>query len=76
MIRNKYTATPKSAAYGTPEIALAIGKCVWSKYPNEFGGMNEGVIVLAGHDEGVIAYGSSVEKTFILIQQLYDKYGG
>ncbi|MCL2484961.1 MAG: class II aldolase/adducin family protein [Endomicrobia bacterium] len=68
MIRDSYPATPKNAAYGTPEIALAIEKCVLES------GKNEGVIVMNGHDEGIIAYGASVEKTLNLILELYNKY--
>ena len=70
MIRDNYPATPESAAYGTPEIAIALGKCVQET------GKGEGVIVMAGHDEGVIAYGPVIERTFILIQELYNRYGG
>jgi ribulose-5-phosphate 4-epimerase/fuculose-1-phosphate aldolase len=72
MIRDRYPATPESAAYGTPESALAIGECI----TRDEGEHTEGVIVLAGHDEGVIAYGPSVERTFHLIMELYNKYGG
>jgi len=68
MIRDKYPATPETAAYGTPDIALAIGKIVRES------GKNEGRIVLAGHDEGVIVYGPSVEKALSLTEELYDKY--
>jgi len=68
MLRDNYPATPEDAAYGTPEIALAIGKRVQGL------GANEGCIVLAGHDEGVLCYGPSVERTFTLIQELFDKY--
>jgi ribulose-5-phosphate 4-epimerase/fuculose-1-phosphate aldolase len=68
MLRDHYPATPENAAYGTPEIALAIERCV-----RELDG-DEGRIVLGGHDEGVIAYGPSVERTFMLIQELYNRY--
>jgi ribulose-5-phosphate 4-epimerase/fuculose-1-phosphate aldolase len=70
MLRDKCPATPENAAYGTPEIALAIGKCA-----AELGG-NEGSIALAGHDEGVISYGPTVERAFALISDLYKKYAG
>jgi hypothetical protein len=68
MLRDKYPATPENAEYGSPEIALAIEQCVLEL------GRNEGRIVLAGHDEGVISYGPSVERAFALIQELHDKY--
>ncbi|GHU16449.1 hypothetical protein FACS1894163_05840 [Spirochaetia bacterium] len=68
MRKDHCLATPVSAEYGTPEIAVAIAHCVrqWGK--------PEGALVLAGHDEGVIAYSSSPEKAFDIIQALFDKY--
>ena len=68
MIRDGYPATPENALYGTPQIALAIGECVCEL------GNNEGQIVLAGHDEGVISYGPAVERAVALILELYTKY--
>jgi hypothetical protein len=54
----------------TPEIAYAIGTCV------EKTGGAEGKIVLAGHDEGIIAYGANIERALHLILELHDKYMG
>jgi len=69
MLRDKYPTTPETAAYGTPEIALAIRKLV-----NFDSKKNEGSIVLAGHDEGVIIYGHTVEKALSLTEELYNQY--
>ena len=68
MIRDTYPATPESAAYGTPEIAFAIGKLILESPKNE------GSIVLAGHDEGVIVYAATIERALFLIEKLYNKY--
>jgi hypothetical protein len=65
----KYCSTPDDAAYGTPEMAWAIIACV--KPP---GKNREGVIVLGGHEDGVIAYGASAPRTAELIGELYGKY--
>jgi len=70
MIRDGYPATAKNAAYGTPEIALVLAQCVQKL------GMDEGAVVLAGHDEGVIVWGPTVERALQLIQSLHNKYGG
>jgi len=70
MLRDNYPATPPDAAYGTPEIALAIQQCAADLEKDE------GQIVMAGHEEGVIAYSSSVQRTLSLILELYNKYGG
>ena len=77
MLRDKYPSTPKSAEYGTPEIALAIGECIAALVPvTEVAAKASVAIVLAGHDEGVVAFGSAVESAFNIIQNLYNKYDG
>ncbi|MDR2922818.1 MAG: class II aldolase/adducin family protein [Treponema sp.] len=68
MLRDNCPATPETAAYGTPEIALAIGRCVREA------AKNEGSVVLAGHDEGVIVYGPAVERALSLTEELYGRY--
>jgi methylthioribose-1-phosphate isomerase len=70
MIRDGYPATAENAAYGTPEIALALAQCVQEL------GTDEGAVVLAGHDEGLIVWGPTVEKALNLILRLNEKYGG
>ena len=70
MVRDCCSSTPGDATYGSPEIALAVEKCIREL------GKDEGRIVMLGHDEGVIAYGPSVERAFALVQELYDKYRG
>jgi ribulose-5-phosphate 4-epimerase/fuculose-1-phosphate aldolase len=68
MIRDSYPAMPETAAYGTPEIALAIGKLVGHASGNE------GSIVMTGHDEGVIIYAAAIERALSLTEKLYNKY--
>ena len=68
MIRDKYPSTPKDADYGTPEMAVAIGKLVTEK------NSDEGQIVMTGHDEGIIAYGANIQRALQLILELNDKY--
>ena len=68
MLRDNYPSTPKDAEYGSPEIAQAIGICAQER------NNDEGVIVMAGHDEGIIAYGPSVERALNLVLDLREKY--
>ncbi|MDR0455998.1 MAG: S-methyl-5-thioribose-1-phosphate isomerase [Treponema sp.] len=70
MIRDNYPATAQNAAYGTPEIAFALVQCVQEL------AADEGVVVLAGHDEGVIVWGPTVERALNVILRLNNKYGG
>jgi hypothetical protein len=69
MLGDGSIATPPEAAYGTPEMALAIASLV------KEAGARCGVMVLAGHDEGALAYGESVEEALDLTRELYNKYG-
>ncbi|MDR1353632.1 MAG: class II aldolase/adducin family protein [Treponema sp.] len=68
MLRDAYPRTPAEALYGTPEMARAIIACVKEQ------GASRGLIVMAGHDEGVIAYGESVKEALDLVLELYRKY--
>ena len=45
--------TPPSASYGTPEMALAVADIARVQ-------PQEAVVVMLGHDEGVLAYGPSI----------------
>jgi methylthioribose-1-phosphate isomerase len=68
MLRDNYPRTPADVPYGTPEMARAIIARVKER------GQSTGVIVMAGHDEGVIAYGASVKETLDPVLELYYKY--
>ena len=70
MIRNGCPATAKDAAYGTPEIALSLAQCVQEL------GTDEGAVYLAGHEDGVIVWGPTVERALKIILNLYNEYGG
>jgi len=69
MLRDNYPVTPKEAEFGTPQMAIAIGKLVEAEG-------DKGQIVMAGHDEGVIAYGATIEKALSKTLELYKKYIG
>ncbi len=65
MIENNYPATPVSVPFGTPELAEEIAELVIA------GGENNGVLVTAGHDEGVIAYGASIPDALNELMKIY-----
>ncbi|MDR2551627.1 MAG: class II aldolase/adducin family protein [Treponema sp.] len=69
MLRDHSPATPSGAAYGTPELALAVERSVSGE------GKTQGILVLAGHDEGILAYGPTVETSLNLILESVKKYG-
>ncbi|GHV91910.1 hypothetical protein AGMMS50268_24130 [Spirochaetia bacterium] len=68
MLGDDLLSTPKDAAYGTPEMAHAISNAVGQS------GNSHGQIVLAGHDEGVITWGVSIDEALALALKLYNKY--
>ncbi|MDR2617863.1 MAG: class II aldolase/adducin family protein [Treponema sp.] len=66
MIRDRCPSTPQDVLYGTPEMAYAVIRCAQ--------GGQEGVIVLSGHDEGVLSYSANPGRSFNFIKELYNKY--
>jgi ribulose-5-phosphate 4-epimerase/fuculose-1-phosphate aldolase len=68
MLRDNCPRTPADAPYGTPEMARAIIACVKEE------GEGPRTIVMAGHDEGVIAWGASVKEVMDIVLDLYHKY--
>jgi len=66
MIQGNYDATPKEVPYGTQEMANCVGTLI--------NGRSSGVIVMKGHQDGVIAYAKSLNECGKLILELADKY--
>lgn len=64
-----YPETGPAFLFGTPELARAIEKLVVSC------GSNHGIFVTAGHDEGIIAYGETIEKALSLVKSVYTQGG-
>jgi len=67
MLANAYPSTSERAAFGTPELAEEIKGLVVQR-----AGTN-GVFVLKGHQEGVIAYASRLEDARELLLSIYEK---
>lgn len=53
--------TARDITYGTPEMAQAVADCVASQ-----SGV-EGVIAMLGHEDGIIAYGNTIDKAGSII---------
>lgn len=62
-----YPETPPAVAFGTPELAAAIGALVRGA------GAADGIFVTAGHDEGIIAYGATVASASARVKSVYSK---
>lgn len=68
MLEEAAPTTPADIPYGTIEMAESVQKM----FPNQA----HGYFAMAGHDEGVIAFASELEKAGSLILDLYKKYHG
>lgn len=65
MLANGYPKTSEGAAFGTPEIAREIAALVR--------GAAQGVFVMAGHAEGMIAYGRDMEEARRLLLEAWGR---
>ena len=62
--KNILPTTRSTVSYGTPEMAFALQKCQDNIQSSH------GVIVMDGHQEGIIAYGSTFNEVFRLLTNL------
>lgn len=67
MLARKYLKTESHVPYGTPEMAFAIADLITKTEKHD------GIFVMGGHDEGIIAYGKDLFTAYCLIKNLYEK---
>lgn len=60
---NNLPTTPKNAEYGTPEIANEIKKLAH---------VFKGIIIMGGHEEGIVSFGTNLEEATYRIIKLYN----
>jgi ribulose-5-phosphate 4-epimerase/fuculose-1-phosphate aldolase len=73
MLRDGCPATPPEAEYGTPELARAVERLV-RNLSQAKGNPSHGAIVLAGHQDGVIVWGATLEEAMAEAEELAEKY--
>ncbi|MFA6236781.1 MAG: class II aldolase/adducin family protein [Bacteriovorax sp.] len=66
MIADHSDFTAKEIPYGTVEMARATEKCISNK--------DHGIFCMHGHEDGVVAYGRSLDEAGKLILEIYQKY--
>jgi hypothetical protein len=66
MIENGYPFTPADTPYGTKEMADAVINCV--------GKSVEGIIVMKGHEDGVISYAPTLDRAGEILLGVYNKF--
>ena len=63
---NNYPTTSAEIEYGTPEMAYSVGKLSSE--------INEKIIVMGGHREGILAFGSNLTEATTEIINIYNLY--
>ncbi len=63
MIKAETPSTGKWVIYGTYEMAIAVKDCIGDK--------TQGIFVMKGHREGVIAYGPNLNTTLNIVKKIY-----
>ena len=61
---NVLPTTDPEAQFGTPRIATEIQKLIKNK---------KGIIIMGGHEEGILTYGSTIEETYNLLLEYFNK---
>lgn len=61
-------STPTNVPYGTPKMAQSIASLVSSR------AASSGLLVMAGHEEGIIAYGETIDLAFDQIEAVMDQF--
>lgn len=67
LLRQGILHTPADVPYGTPAMAQAVTSLVQAQ------GRLPVLFVMAGHDEGVVAYGADIESVLQLIVQTFNQ---
>lgn len=62
---DQFPCTPEGAKYGTPEMAEAIAELI-----KEENMINTGVIIMKGHEEGIITFGRSPDEAFGKLEEV------
>lgn len=68
LLKKGFPSTPANIPYGTPEMAQNMGHLA-----NQLAS-STGLMVMAGHEEGIIAYGPTIELAFDQIQSAYSQF--
>lgn len=66
---NDYPTTSAEIEYGTPEMAGAVGKLALEIKDRE-----EKIIVMGGHKEGILVFGSTLVEATVQVFNIYNRY--
>ena len=66
---NKFPTTSEKIDYGTPEMAYSV-----QKIAVEVNSQSEKIIIMGGHQEGILTFGSSLHDATEQIIKIYNEY--
>ena len=66
---NDYPVTSAEIEYGTPEMANAVGKLA-----SEIKDQEENIIVMGGHQEGILIFGTTLVAATVQVFNIYNRY--
>lgn len=66
---NRFPSTSAGIEYGTPEMAYAVARLA-----SEIDGRADKIIVMGGHREGILAFGSTLSEATAKIVKIYNQY--
>lgn len=64
-----YPVTSAEIEYGTPEMANAVGNL-----SSEIKDQEEQIIVMGGHQEGILVFGTTLVKAIVQVFNIYNRY--
>jgi ribulose-5-phosphate 4-epimerase/fuculose-1-phosphate aldolase len=68
-LKNKLPTTSDTIEYGTPEMALAVKELAVAGNSH-----SEKIIIMGGHQEGILAFASTLEDATSAILNIYNRY--
>lgn len=68
-LKGKYPTTHADIEYGTPNMAGAVGQLAFNLKDSE-----EKIIVMGGHQEGILAFGHQIKDVTQQIISVYERY--
>jgi ribulose-5-phosphate 4-epimerase/fuculose-1-phosphate aldolase len=66
---NNYPTTSEQIEYGTPEMALAVQALAAEMQNSE-----EKIIIMGGHQEGILVFGKNLEEATTQIIEIFNRY--
>lgn len=66
---NNYSTTSVKIQYGTPEMALSV-----QSLAAELRSKEDKIIIMGGHQEGILAFGQNLEEATTQIIKIYNRY--